>query len=59
MAQKPLLHFYTYNMIKPNEDAINHVHANFPPSMILPWKYIFSKQFVFNLPNNATAWGDP
>ena len=55
MAQKPLLHFYTYNMIKPNEDAINHVHANFPPSMILPWKYIFSKQFVFNLPNNATA----
>ena len=55
MTQKHLLCFYTSNMVKSDEDAINHVNANFPPSLILHWKYMLSKQSVFDLLNTATA----
>ena len=51
MNQQHLFCFYTSNIIKSNEGAINRIPAKFPPWLILHWKYILSNQ-------TATLWGD-
>ena len=44
MNQQHLFCFYTSNIIKSNEEAINRIPAKFPPWLILHWKYILSNQ---------------